>query len=612
MCGIVAIFGYGREAPPINPRELRTIRERMAARGPDGAGEWLSADGQVGLGHRRLSIIDLRAIADQPMLSADGRKIIVFNGEIYNYKELRAELQREGRAFRTESDTEVLLHLYDRDGARMVERLRGMYALAIWDAGRQGLFLARDPLGIKPLYYANDGQTVRVASQVKALLAGGYVDTRPEPAGHVGFLLWGFVPDPFTLYRGVKALPAGHSLWIDARGASAPSQFFDLARLLAEAGPPPTDARSRRELLSDALCDSIRHHLIADVPVGVFLSAGLDSTTIVALATEGGARNLNTVTLGFREFENTPNDETKLAEAVARQRATRHQTSWVLGHDFIAERERLMAAMDQPSIDGVNTYFVAKAARATGLKVAMSGLGGDEMFGGYPSFRQIPGMVCALKPAARVPALGRMVRRISAPWLGRFASPKYAGLVEYGSSYAGAYLLRRGLFMPWELPQLLPREMVDAGLAALDPLARLAGSMDGIRDGRRAVMALELQWYMRHMLLRDSDWAGMAHSIEIRVPFVDAVLLARLAPLFATRRPPAKSDMADAPGEKLPDDVLARPKTGFVVPVRAWVMGANAAGRAGPDGAGLRAWARAVYAAQAPGALLGGNAARAR
>jgi asparagine synthase (glutamine-hydrolysing) len=591
MCGIVALFAYGTSAPPVDPAELRQLCDRMTARGPDGAGEWLSPDGRVALGHRRLSIIDLRAVADQPMAYGDGRLRIVFNGEIYNYKELRRQLAEQGHVFRTESDTEVLLHLYDRHGQDMVRHLRGMYAFALWDEARGGLLLARDPFGIKPLYVADDGQTLRVASQVKSLVAGGRVDTSPEPAGHVGFFLWGNVPDPFTLFRGIRAVPAGTAMWLDRQRSHPPRPFFDLAEVFNEAPPAPADPRARAELLREALIDSVRHHLIADVPVGVFLSAGLDSTTITALASESGAGNLNTVTLGFREFQGGANDETELAEAVARKYGTHHQTRWVLGHDFVAERERLFAAMDQPSIDGVNTYFVAKAARETGLKVALSGLGGDELFGGYPSFRQIPRLVKALSPFAVVQWPGRIVRAATAGWLGALTSPKYAGLLEYGPTWGGAYLLRRSLFMPWELPELLPYPMVRAGLEKLQTSDELHATVARIENPRLKVSALELSWYMRHQLLRDSDWAGMAHSLEIRVPFVDIELVRRLAPLLASAAPPGKRDMADTPREKLPEPVLNRAKTGFVVPVRDWLLGEDR--KAGDRG--LRGWAKRVY-----------------
>lgn len=601
MCGIVAIFAYGAAARPVDPAELRRIRDRMAKRGPDGAGEWLSDDGRVALGHRRLSIIDLRSIADQPMAHDGGRLRIVFNGEIYNYKELRDELTQKGHVFRTTSDTEVILQLYDREGPACVRRLRGMFAFALWDQVRGGMLLARDPLGIKPLYICDDGKTLRIASQVKALLAGGAVDTRPEPAGHAGFFLWGNIPDPYTLYRGIRALPAGTTQWIGAQGVRAPLPYWNLAETLAAAPAPPEGAGARRDALRAALLDSLRHHFVADVPVGVFLSAGLDSTTLAALAAEDGADNLITLTLGFREFEGGANDETQLAELVAKQRGTRHTTRWVPGREFASERATLIEAMDQPSIDGTNTYFVAKAAHEAGLKVTLSGLGGDEIFAGYPSFRQVPTLVRMLGPFTGLAGFGRAMRRATAPWLKNRVPPKYAGLLEYGTSFAGAYMLRRCLFMPWELPDLLPREMAAAGLAELDTMSRLSDGIECLASPRLKVTAMEIAWYMRHQLLRDSDWAGMAHSLEIRVPLVDTVLLARLAPLLASDTPPSKGDMADTCRTPLPNQVRHRAKTGFVVPVREWVQG-ETAGDPAAAARGFRGWARLVYAQQAKAA----------
>jgi asparagine synthase (glutamine-hydrolysing) len=598
MCGLNGIFAYGSGAPPVDIAELRRTRDRMAARGPDGAGEWISGDGRVGLGHRRLSIIDLRAIADQPMVHGNGRLRIVFNGEIYNYRALRAELEAAGAAFRTESDTEVLLHLWEREGVRMPARLRGMYALAIWDDEAQGLFLARDPYGIKPLYLADDGRTLRFASQVKALLAGGGVDARADPAGHAAFFLWGNVPEPRTLHLGIAALPAGS--WLHLRRGGAPDRgaHFDLGATLraAEEDAAPASAKTAeaRETLRAALDDSVRHHLVADVPVGVFLSAGLDSTTLAALAAETGDASLRTLTLGFEEFRGDARDETALAEQVARAYGARHETRFVRGTEFASERARLLDAMDQPSIDGVNTYFVARAAREAGLKVALSGLGGDELFASYPSFRQIPALVRRLRPLRALAPLGASLRALSAGIAGRLTSPKYAGLLEYGTHVAGAYVLRRSLFMPWEIAHVLPRELAREGIGETMKLATLKeveATLDGVRHPRLQVTLLESSWYMRNQLLRDADWAGMAHSLEIRTPLVDVELLRRVAPLLAAADPPGKRDMADAPRRKLPQAVLERPKTGFVVPVRDWIAsGGGAAER------GLRGWARRVHA----------------
>ncbi len=569
------------------------MRDHMIARGPDGSGEWYSQDRRVGLAHRRLAIIDLSESGAQPMSGEDGRLVISFNGEIYNYRELRADLERKGRVFRSQSDTEVLLHLYAEKGEAMVQDLRGMYAFAIWDARRCGLFLARDPFGIKPLYFADDGRSFRAASQVKALLAGGGVDTSPDAAGHVGFFLWGHVPEPHSLYQGIRALPAGSSLWVDGKEKNV-SRFCGIAETLAkaEASGNGALAASEQETMRAALKDTVRHHLIADVPVGVFLSSGMDSTTLAALASEEGGR-LRTVTLGFAEFKGTLNDETVLAEQVARHYAAEHQTVWVTRSDFASERDRLFAAMDQPSIDGVNTYFVSMAARRAALKVALSGLGGDELFGGYPSFRQIPRMAAVLHVFNRFPGFGKALRVLAAPVLKRLTSPKYAGLLEYGGSCGGAYLLRRGLFMPWELPELMDGEMVRRGWQELQPLLRLEETVSGLRSPRVQVSALESCWYMRNQLLRDSDWASMAHSLEIRVPFVDLTLWRSVAPLIAGSNPVTKQAMVRTPMKPLPSQVLNRRKTGFFIPVREWLMdgttGLNTTER------GLRPWARMVH-----------------
>ena len=591
MCGVAAIFAYGADAAPVDEAELLAIRDAMVARGPDDAGLWLSEDHHIGLAHQRLSIIDPSPAGAQPMVHGERDLRITFNGEIYNYRSLRDGLIAEGHVFRSHSDTEVLLHLYDRDGPDMVRHLRGMYAFAIWDGDRRGLFLARDPFGIKPLYYADDGRTFRFASQVKALLAGGGVKTAPEPAGHVGFHLWGYVPEPYTLFASIRAMPAGSSLWIDSGGAQEARRFFDVAEEYAAAIDAAADAGADApvdgERLRAALADSVAHHLVADVPVGLFLSAGLDSATVLGLAAERASSALRTVTLAFDEYAGTELDEAPLAAETARLYGADHRTQRVSGADFAADREALLKAMDQPSIDGVNSYFVAKAAAETGLKVALSGLGGDELFGGYPSFRQLPRLVAALGPLRPLRALGRGLRIVAAPLIRHFTSSKYAGLLELGTSYGDAYLLRRGLFMPWELPDVLDGEMVAAGWRELDSLARLE---NGLKNPRAAVSALEICWYMRNQLLRDADWAGMAHSLEIRTPLVDIDLFRALAPMLVPAAPPSKQDMACTPRPALPRAVLARPKSGFAVPVRDWLQGDAGEAR------GLRGWARVVHA----------------
>src|SRR5437667_10374623 len=460
MCGIAAIFSYRRGTAVAEP-ELLAIRDRMTSRGPDDAGIWISEDRVIGLAHRRLSIIDLSPGGAQPMFHNTGTFGITFNGEIYNYRELRAELVNKGFRFRSTSDTEVLLQLYADRGMAMLDSLRGMYAFALWDGRKKALFLARDPYGIKPLYYADDGKTFRAASQVKALAAGGNIDTAPNPAGHAGFFLWGHVPDPHTLYRGIRAVPAGTSVWIEQGKVRREASFCSVPGIFAETSH--TNGRgSPKDAIRDALRDSIRRHLIADVPVGVFLSSGVDSTIVAALAAEEGG-SLQTVTLGFDEYKGTRNDEAPLAQGVARLYGADHRTVRVTRRDFEDRFDHLLWSMDQPTIDGINSYWVSHAAQQSGLKVALSGLGGDELFGGYPSLRQVPKLVQTLRPFDSLKPVGRAFRVVFAPFLKQWTSPKVAGLFEYGGSYAGAYLLRRGLFMPWELPEVRDCDLAREG-----------------------------------------------------------------------------------------------------------------------------------------------------
>lgn len=593
MCGIAAIFSYRQDSQAVEQDELLSIRDAMISRGPDGEGIWISEDKKVGLAHRRLSIIDLTSSGAQPMTAYNERLRIVFNGEIYNYRDLRSDLEKKGYYFHSQSDTEVLLHLYADKGEEMLHDLRGMYVFAIWDEFKKELFLARDPFGIKPLYYADNGSTFRAASQVKALLKSKAIDSSPEAAGHVGFFLWGAVPEPYTLFHGIRALPAGTYLCVGEGGQRQVKKYCSVSEEIANAGrnPERLSRAQKLEKIHSVLLDSVRHHLIADIPVGVFLSSGLDSTTLTALTVESGIKDLHTVTLGFKEFHGTVNDETPLAEKVAGYHGTVHKTIWVTKKDFQLDFQRLMASMDQPTIDGVNAYFVSKVAAQTGLKVAISGLGGDELFGGYPGFREIPKTVKFFSPVSNMSVIGRGFRWITSPVLKHFTSPKYAGLLEYGGTWGGAYLLRRSMFMPWELPEILDNDMVREGWNELQPLSRLEETITGIDSDHHRVSALEFSWYMRNQLLRDADWAGMAHSLEIRVPFVDITVLRNITALITAGQRLSKQDMAGALSKPLPSEVLNRSKTGFSVPVREWMLEGNPAGAAER---GLRGWAKAV------------------
>lgn len=554
------------------------MRDRMSARGPDGFGDWIDESQTVGLGHRRLAIIELTEAGAQPMHSADGRYTITFNGEIYNYKMLREALVEKGYAFASGSDTEVLLHLFADKGEDMVRELRGMFAFAIWDNETRSLFLARDPYGIKPLYYSDTDGTFRFSSQVKSILASGQLSLEPDPAGWAGFYMFGSVPEPFTTYLNIKALPAGHTMRVTADGVSIPTPYHSLSNIwqlaTKRAAQAPTDNLSHD--VRTALLDSVRHHLVADVPVGAFLSAGIDSGALVGLMRDAGQSDIQTVTLTYEEFVGQHDDEAPLAEKVSELYSTKHTTRIVTEAEFHEDLPLILDAMDQPTIDGINTWFVSKAAKELGLKVVISGLGGDELFGGYPSFREIPKWVNTLSIPSRIPFLGDLFKACvsTVSKVKKTLNPKTAGLIKYGGNYSGAYLLRRGLFMPWELADVMGKDMAAKGLERLKPVEHISKRLEPLPDsafGR--VASLESSLYMRNQLLRDSDWAGMAHSLELRVPLVDPVLLETIAPLIlASQEESGKEWLGRAPKKPLPDSIINRKKTGFSIPVGKWLQ----------------------------------------
>lgn len=578
MCAINGVFAYHSLAKPVDRRELLATRDHMSARGPDGAGLWISDDQRVSLGHRRLAIIDLSDSGAQPMRTKDGRLAVTFNGEIYNYRDLRSELESKGHVFHSHSDTEALLRLYADRGAEMVHALRGMFAFAIWDETKRELLLARDPYGVKPVYYADDCKTFRFASQVKALIAGGAISRDPDPAGQVGFLLWGNVPEPFTTCRSIRMLPAGCFLIVKESGVGAPRRYHSIGQAYcdAQARMRASDFRNSAacdelaQKTRDALLDSVRHHLVADVPVGAFLSAGIDSGALLGLMRDASRADIKTLTITFEAFRGGADDEAPLAAEAARAYGAEHCVRVVTEEELRADLPKILDAMDQPSIDGVNAWFASKAARELGLKAVVSGLGGDELFGGYPSFRDIPRWVALLRAPARLPKLGKAVRRllVASGLDKRLASPKAAGIFELGGSFAGAYMLRRGLFMPWELDRLMDGDMLREGLATLRPLERVQDATPPSPTTAFATVAtLESSLYMRNQLLRDTDWASMAHGVEVRVPLVDATLLARIIALGEPPKSAApKSLLARAPRRPLPEAIIRRSKTGFVAP----------------------------------------------
>ena len=572
MCGIAGIFSHQRNNINIE-KSMQRMCENMQARGPDAVGYWSDPQAGLSFGHRRLSIIDLDIRANQPMSSDDGRHVIVFNGEIYNFQELRRSLEKKGEVFRTQSDTEVLLKLYKHEGETMLTRLRGMFAFAIWDRQTCSLFMARDPFGIKPLYMAHCNQGWLFASQVKSLLASGLVGTEPDPIGRAGFWLFGSVPEPRTWFRSITALSAGSWCKISKEGLlTGPQRFWDIADTWREAPMCNANAAEALDVVRSAVTESVQKHLVADVPVGVFLSGGIDSGSLAGLMKDCGAESIQGVTIAFDEFKGKHEDEVPLASAIAKRYGIDHHVRKVTRQEFENDLPNIMSSMDQPSIDGINTWYASKAAAELGLKVVISGVGGDELFYGYPSFQQLPALVSRWQMLTCIPGLSTLAKLALVQVARRSGNARWRWLTRQASTLYGAYWLRRGLFAPDELIGLMGAEFNCEALLDMDP-SSLVESMVGSlpADSMAAIGQLESMVYLRNQLLRDSDWASMAHGVELRTPLVDAWLLQDLMPVLRSfGRLKGKALLAASPMLPLSDEIINRGKTGFGIPMGNW------------------------------------------
>jgi asparagine synthase (glutamine-hydrolysing) len=587
MCGLAGAFFPSSGNPAV---VVAGMTDYLRRRGPDAAGHWADEATGIALGHRRLSIIDLDPRSNQPLRSGDGRYLIIFNGEIYNYRALRGDLERAGVSFRTQGDAEVILELYARRGVAVFQMLRGMFALAIWDTQTRTLLLARDPYGIKPLYYARSAHGTLFASQVKALMATGVVSRASDPAGVAGFFLWGSVPEPHTLYSDVRPVPAGAYMMCTAAGPAAPVVYADLAALWRTQQANDSDIAER---VRGAIADSLDAHLVADVPVAVFLSGGVDSGVVAGLMAERRQAPVG-ITIRFDEFSGSGEDETPRARQLAQYYGIESVVRTVTAAEFVQDIPAILGAMDQPSIDGVNTWFASKAVAERGFKVVLSGVGGDELFCGYSSFRDVPRFHAVGRQLQRLGSFGQITDKVLGVAARQMGKPKLASFRKFSGSFEGAYLLRRAVMMPDEVQNLMGEEAALEGLQSL--LAEQAGASTaaGFEDvlPSARVAAMESVQYLRNQLLRDSDWASMAHSLELRTPFVDWKLAQNLAPhtaAFEAGR--GKQLLANSPIRPLPGDIVNHPKTGFGLPMAKWLSQHRGGGSEVP--ATMRApWAR--------------------
>lgn len=583
MCGIAGIIGCVDEA---NRGALRRMASAMAHRGPDGEGFWYSSPDAAGngclLAHRRLSILDLTAAASQPMTDPRGQTI-VFNGEIYNYVSLREDLAGAGETFQSTGDTEVMLRLLARGGHGAVAKLRGMFAFAMWDDSSRQLMLARDPLGIKPLYVCHNpdqseggGWSLLFASEVRALLASGLIKSPKLDPGAVASMVWnGFVAGPGTIVQGVASIWPGEVRVLDSAGRQTISKRYWSI-------PPPSGQPAGPGQLKDALAESVRLHLASDVPLGVFLSGGIDSSAVANLAQKACGQQVNTFTLAFEESQY---NEAVHARAVAEAIGTRHHEIVLREGDFLDALEPAFCSLDQPTFDGLNSYFISRAVRQAGLTVALVGTGGDELFGGYGSFRHVPRLQRLarrsgwLPAAAKVGAANLLVAAISAKSGAVVAQTRWAKLPEMvrsGTDLLRLYQLSYALFLPEFQSELLNGVAGKAQTVCGLPVAlheRLALESAG-RSGLAAVSVLEQRLFLGERLLRDTDAASMAVSLETRLPLVDQVLLETVNRLpDSVRYQPVgrKQALRDAGLAGLDPRLFERPKSGFVMPFDAWI-----------------------------------------
>ena len=557
MCGIAGVLTVRPDHISLEAI-LPAMQQSLKHRGPDDSGRWMQSRRLAGFAHTRLSVIDVSNAGHQPMGTAGSGCTIVFNGEIYNYRELRKSLESDGAGFSSNSDTEVVLRLYERHGDDCLPLLRGMFAFAIWDEGKQSCFLARDRFGIKPLYWMEFGGGVAFASELRTLLGSGLARNGLNPQALCRFFETGSVPEPLTLVEGVHMLEAGVcARW--SGGELHKRRWWNIEFPEGNRDMSPQDAAA---ITRTALEESLKHHFVSDVPVGLFLSAGIDSTALLALTRAAGHKELQTFTIGI---DDSATDESAMARCTARHFGTKHcelHLEAKTGGDLFRS---FLNAVDQPTIDGFNTYSVAKLARENGIKVALSGLGGDELFGGYPSFVRLPQLSAVSRALGPLKGLlGSVLEHLET----RPPAVRLGGALRNGGTMDQLYDAFRGVYSSRSARQLA-EHYTGRKLPLEDQMPSTVSRHFPTTEDE--ISFRELSRYMRNQLLRDSDVMSMAHGLELRVPLVDSGLFSAVSAIPASLRlRPGKRLLLDAVPE-IPDWIRDRPKGGFLFPYEKWL-----------------------------------------
>lgn len=560
MCGIFGITKFNGE--PIQVDAVINARDIITHRGPDDAGLFTSADSRTVFAHRRLSIIDLSELGHQPMSTADGRYTIVYNGEIYNFTGLREMLEKNGsRKFRSHCDTEVVLNLYAEYGEGCLNFLRGMFAFAVWDEKEKTLFGARDRFGIKPFYYLHNKNEFIFSSELKAIKF--YKDNLTISIKAVdAFLRTGSVPSPLTIYNETVSLEPGSWIKVDHAGRVEKSKWWTFQDLIKNGEGRKVYNAEAKEEIAESLRDTVKAHCIADVEVGAFLSGGIDSTAIVSLMKQTGYHKIKTISI---TFPGNKLDESYFAKIAADKFKTDHHEYPLTEVEVLNDFDRIIDAMDQPTIDGINTYFVSKAAKDFGLKVVMSGLGGDELFGGYSSFLQIP----KYRKIKDIP-FSKSLMKLSIPLVKNYLPGKVCEYFSAPDLPNAEYKLMRGLFSRAELKEL----GLDFDLEhPFDEHYSAKLQKQKVLSSKQLISCLESTLYMQNQLLRDSDIFSMQHALELRVPFVDHKLYETALPYLEDgfNKSWPKKMLCEGTGN-IPDDIMFRKKMGFTFPFGEWIQ----------------------------------------
>lgn len=564
MCGFIASFGQ-----KMSQGDFKEAMDHLKRRGPDAKGIW--SNETVFLGSRRLAIFDLNERSNQPMRSICSRYFLVFNGSIYNYKELRNYLIERGVKLKTLSDSEVILELFALEGSEMLKKLRGMFAFVIWDNEKKEAFAARDPYGIKPLYIGLNSEGLILASQVKTLISTRKFKTDKDMFSEFSFENFGYVIEPRTWFQNIKSLKAGHYIVVRDNKIINDQKWFETEKIWISADKSNLKLSTTDILntIKHALTETVKKHLVSDVPIGIFLSGGIDSSLLAALISQNTKKNIKTITVLFEDYENTENDETYIAKKVSEKFGFSHYVYKVSKEDFYKDLPEILQSMDQPSVDGINTWYASKAAASLNLKVVFSGLGGDELFFGYDHYKKLSFLLNFFNFIKKIPLAAKLINYVFKIVSLITNDKRWRFIVKYSNSNLKLWFLKRSILFSKD-----KKEKNYSNKLSISEFYKEYLNEDfkyNFNNTKIHLSLLDSLFYMRNQLLRDGDWASMYHGIELRTPFVDVELINNLKNIMKSYSIYDNKEFIKLIFNSiLPKEVINKKKVGFQTPIIKW------------------------------------------